>query len=113
MKVKTQDIAAFAATLQAERPELAPHLVASDVMEIMRLGRRHATASVNLCNIPNYQETYDRRTAVIRARLVMLLKRYNASAITGGDPRGCTVKLKLRSGRTNDFGGEGYCVPGA
>ncbi len=27
--------------------------------------------------------------------------------------RGCTVKLILRSKRTNDFGGKGYCVPGA
>lgn len=29
-----------------------------------------------------------------------------------GDPRGAVVKLRLPSGRHNDFGGEGlYCVP--
>lgn len=27
------------------------------------------------------------------------------------DPRGSTVRLKLPSGRTNDFAGTGYCVP--
>ena len=113
MKAQTKDIAAFAATLQAERPELAPHLVASDALTLMRLGRQQATASVNLCNIPNYQETYDKKTATIRARLALVLAPYKARALTGGDPRGCTVKLVLRSKRSNDFGGEGYCVPGA
>jgi len=29
-----------------------------------------------------------------------------------GDPRGSSIKLRLPSGRANDFGGEGYyCVP--
>jgi hypothetical protein len=31
----------------------------------------------------------------------------------GGDPRGCTVKLVWHDGATNDFGSEGWCVPGA
>ena len=113
MKAKTQDIAAFAAALQAEKPKQPPHITAMDAVKIMHLGRRMATASVNLCNIPNYQATYDGRATAIRVMLAAILKPYGARAITGGDPRGCTVKLKLRSGRTNDFGGEGYCVPGA
>lgn len=28
-----------------------------------------------------------------------------------GDPRGCTVKLTLPNGKTNDWAGEGWCVP--
>lgn len=28
-----------------------------------------------------------------------------------GDPRGCVLKLKIPSGRTNDWGQEGICVP--
>lgn len=31
--------------------------------------------------------------------------------IFSGDPRGNTVKIVLPSGRTNDMGREGYCVP--
>ena len=32
----------------------------------------------------------------------------------GGDPRGCTVKIKVPSGYGNDWSGEGWlCVPGA
>ena len=113
MKAKTQDIAAFAAALQAEKPKQAPHLTARDAVELMRLGRSYSRHAVNLCNIPNYQETYDRRTETIRRKLADVVKPYGAKALTGGDPRGCTVKLILRSKRTNDFGGEGYCVPGA
>lgn len=30
-----------------------------------------------------------------------------------GDPRGCTVKLIWADGATDDFGKEGWCVPGA
>lgn len=103
----------FVAALQHERPRRAPHIVAMEAEEIMRLGKQHSRASVNLCNLPNYQESYDKRTNVIRRKLAAVLKPYGATALTGGDPRGCTVKLVLRSGLKNDFGGEGYCVPGA
>ena len=113
MKPKAEEIAVFAATLQAEKPKQAPHLTARDALALMRLGRQHSTQAVNLCNIPNYQEKYDKRTANIRERLALILAHYGARAITGGDPRGCIVKLILRSGRTNDFDGEAYCVPGA
>jgi len=34
-----------------------------------------------------------------------------AGVIFSGDPRGCTVKLTFTDGYTNDFGGEGYCIP--
>ena len=33
------------------------------------------------------------------------------SPIFGGDPRGATIKIKVPSGRTNDWGKEGICVP--
>lgn len=28
-----------------------------------------------------------------------------------GDPRGCTVKIRLPSGYSDSWGGEGFCVP--
>jgi hypothetical protein len=33
------------------------------------------------------------------------------SPVFSGDPRGCTVKIKVPSGRTNDWSKEGVCVP--
>ena len=35
------------------------------------------------------------------------------NVVFGGDPRGCTVKVVVPSGRTNDWGKEGICVPTA
>ena len=32
-------------------------------------------------------------------------------AIHSGDPRGAVVKIKVPSGRTNDWGAQGICVP--
>jgi hypothetical protein len=31
--------------------------------------------------------------------------------VFSGDPRGCTVKVVVPSGKTNDWGKEGICVP--
>ena len=31
----------------------------------------------------------------------------------GGDPRGATIKLVMKNGRTDDWGQEGICVPGS
>jgi hypothetical protein len=33
------------------------------------------------------------------------------TAVISGDPRGCVFKVKVPSGRTNDWGKEGICVP--
>lgn len=40
-----------------------------------------------------------------------VLDPYGIIPIFSDDPRGPAIKLKLKSGRTNDFGNEGYCVP--
>jgi hypothetical protein len=44
-------------------------------------------------------------------RATKLLEPYGITPIFGSDPRGPAIKLKLKSGRTNDFGNTGYCVP--
>lgn len=47
-----------------------------------------------------------------RAKIRQAAKRLGATGVIfSGDPRGCTVKLTFKDGFTNDFGGEGYCVP--
>src|SRR5574340_189794 len=47
----------------------------------------------------------------IEAQISEMCRLQNIQAIFQGDPRGATVKLKVPSGRTNDWGGEGICVP--
>lgn len=44
-------------------------------------------------------------------RVTAVLKPFNIEPIFAGDPRGCVLKLKVPSGKTNDFGREGICVP--
>ena len=49
--------------------------------------------------------------ARIEARVRALCQRHGLTPIFQGDPRGAILKLKVPSGRTNDGGREGVCVP--
>lgn len=65
------------------------------------------------CWVPSFFST---RTGVCRecglnARLELILSPYNCEPIFQGDPRGSVFKVKVPSGRTNDWGREGICVP--
>lgn len=52
------------------------------------------------------------RMEALEARITSLCSRAGIVPAFSGDPRGVVVKLRLRSGKANDFGGEGYyCVP--
>lgn len=53
----------------------------------------------------------ERKTPVVRKAIEALVSGLGCEAIFSGDPRGCTVRLKLPDGYTNDFAKEGYCVP--
>ena len=47
----------------------------------------------------------------IAAHVRALCQRHGLTPIFSGDPRGAVVKLKVPSGRTNDWGHTGICVP--
>lgn len=77
------------------------------------LGARHNTLMTDACNrhVPHLDKRRDR----LRGRIAQLIAELPGvtGAIYSGDPRGCTVKLTLADGRTDDWGKEGICVPGA
>ena len=54
---------------------------------------------------------YTVREARIEARVWALCQHHGLTPIFNGDPRGAVLKLKVPSGRTNDGGREGVCVP--
>lgn len=55
---------------------------------------------------------WEKREENAQARISGKLAAYGIVSNFQGDPRGAVVKLRLPSGRSNDFGGEGfYCVP--
>jgi hypothetical protein len=91
-------------------------VTASCARQLIRLGKRHNHKMVDYCN---GRDIYDadgeplpalRR---LRANIEAEAARAGAAVVFSGDPRGCTVKLQFEDGHTNDFCGEGYCVPGA
>ena len=53
----------------------------------------------------------DIKEARLQAQLEKVLAPYKVVPVFQGDPRGAVVKLKVPSGRTNDWGGTGICVP--
>jgi hypothetical protein len=53
----------------------------------------------------------DRQTARLEKYLTELLAKYNIKPDFQGDPRGCCVKLAVPSGKTDDWGRTGICVP--
>lgn len=48
---------------------------------------------------------------VIEKRVTSMLSGSAFSVVFSGDPRGSSIKVKVPSGRTNDWGQEGICVP--
>jgi len=50
------------------------------------------------------QERIEKRAAEVAAAI-------GGQVITGGDPRGCVLKIVFPDGYTNDWGKEGICVP--
>lgn len=57
--------------------------------------------------IPRIARTSDRS----ERRIATLLAPFNVTPIFHGDPRGACVKLQVPSGKTDDWGREGLCVP--
>lgn len=51
------------------------------------------------------------REAQTEARVLALCAKHGLTPIFNGDPRGAVLKIKVPSGRTNDGGREGVCVP--
>jgi hypothetical protein len=62
-----------------------------------------------------FEKRIEKREGQIEKRLTVLAAQLGPgfAVVFQGDPRGVTVKLTLPSGKTNDFGCEAFCVPGA
>jgi len=84
--------------------------------ELIAKARLHHTYAEFACGIGAVnQESQallaERKTPVVRQAIEKLTDQMGCEPIFSGDPRGCTVKLKLPDEFTNDFAKEGYCVP--
>lgn len=96
----------------------------SDPVELCKRLRRWETkahqAAENLCNVPNYQEAYDRTQARTLAGVDKLLNftAVDVPVFVNGDPRGWALKIKDDWMRAHpehqlhqDMGGYGILAP--
>ncbi len=82
--------------------------------KLMRLAEQHHKFMEDQCNgveVYTRQGTPRGPLAKNRAAIKQLLADIGCGVHFGGDPRGCTVKIKFPDGATNDWGSDGWCVP--
>ncbi len=98
---------------------------------IMRHGKTYARIQEAICNgvewsqydtnesfnkrQSRHEKWTEKREQQIERRIKELVSILGPGfgVVFSGDPRGATVKITLPSGKTNDWGREGYCVPTA
>lgn len=76
--------------------------------KLIELSSEHCQLQVDACN----GEVAEGHDSACERKITKLAKQVGCTGVVfSGDPRGCTVKLVLPNGDTNDFGKEGWCVP--
>jgi hypothetical protein len=86
----------------------------TEARDLIRLATRHAQIMVDYCNgVDPYDEEGEPKPRLKRCidRITSICRVMGCKPVFSGDPRGCTVKLFLPDGYTNDWGKEGFCVP--
>lgn len=88
------------------------------IRELMRLSRRHGRLQERLCSEPDDDGRLGRMDERLEERIKALVSADPLACaikgvILGGDPRGYTVKVLLRNGKYNTWGGaeDGWGVP--
>ena len=83
-----------------------------DCQRIMRYGATYKRLATDMCNREWLPSDEDKK---IRTRKAMdkIVKSFGGKLVCAFDPRGCTVKIQVPDGYTNDWGKEGICVPTA
>lgn len=86
--------------------------LAEKLERLMKLARRHGRLMEQECNTGRVSA---RTVDNLRNKLIALCAEIDPKCqpVCSGDPRGATVKIQVPSGRTNDWGGTGICVPGS
>jgi hypothetical protein len=108
MPIKERDL--FMIALGRECKALAPYSIRTLAVKIMAHSKAyHRLYTDETCNRPLSEQEKQRKLSAAN-RLLALCGPENIGVILGGDPRGCTVRLMLPSGASNDLEGK-YCVP--
>lgn len=112
MNKKTEESATLGAVLAREYRKLSVGQCGMLASELQSVGRMATLAAVRQCNVANFD--WEKARARIVRRLDKLQARFGVKikARITGDPRGYCLKLKLKSGAYNTWGGadEGWGI---
>jgi hypothetical protein len=116
MTTRTEERQEFFTKMRDEAPDLDWYEFRDIIKGLQRNARTHHRLAEDLCNLEMTSKQEDarvRREASCERRIIELCKRLGPGfePIFQGDPRGATVKLKVPSGKTDDWGATGICVP--
>jgi hypothetical protein len=105
-----QERAEFIAVLSRELSDHSVGAVSELANKLMKSAREYDGIQTRACNGEERPLDAKRETG-IEERTKELLDVLGIGVQFGGDPRGYTVKLQLKSGRSNTWGNDGWGVP--
>lgn len=108
--MKRRDLIDFCVLLAREDTGMAWIDVAILADKLLRWGTSLSRLAVQDCNVGLDEEGLSRRDS-LRAKVTKSCEEFKIVPVFSGDPRGATLKLKLPSGFSNDWGSTGVCVP--
>jgi len=110
MPIKVSEVAEFGAVLA--EIEKSPEKVGVLARRLIDLSTELYALYLRECNEPIVDmREHQARVIWLQRRVRFTLRDKPVTVKFNSDPRGAAVKLVLPSGRADDFGGEGYCVP--
>lgn len=104
----------FMGILAQEFPKMKIEWLLDACQKILRVAQRHQNLATEYCNRDLTEREIKEYEDGCEEILIKIRDEYfdgKLGWVLSGDPRGCTVKLTVPSGRTNDWGREGICVP--
>lgn len=104
-KAQRSEVVGFAVAMAQEFPTVAG--LSAMLEELMKLAKRHGRLQEKACN----EQVKEGHDAVCEKKITAVCERIGCGVIFSGDPRGCTVKVTVPSGRSDSWGGVGVCVP--
>jgi hypothetical protein len=81
-----------------------------DCKRLMRYAATHHRLAEDSCN-REWTDQDESKKIRVRKSIQTIIHSHGARVLFNFDPRGCTVKIQVPDGFTNDFGGEGICIP--
>lgn len=84
------------------------------IRKLLRAAKTAQRLAIEGCNGPRDEKRHERASYLSDRRIAAICETEDSPCLgvqTEGDPRGYVVKVRLKSGRSNHWGGETWGVP--